>query len=129
MYLFTYGTLMKGECRHEILEKARFVCYGKAIGKLYHFPKGNYPVYFRNGTDDIFGEVYEIPADMIEEYLSTLDQIEGTAYNLYAKREIPVYDTNADTQYTCIVYEGSNAFNPFFKELKRMPTRTRWTGV
>ena len=120
---------MKGECRHEILEKARFVCYGKAIGKLYHYTKGNYPVYFRNGTDEVHGEVYEIPADMIEEYLSTLDQIEGTAYNLYAKREIPVYDTNADTQYTCIVYEGSNAFNPFFKELKRMPTRTRWTGV
>lgn len=129
MYLFTYGTLMKGECRHEILEKARFVCYGKAIGKLYHYTKGNYPVYFRNGTDDVFGEVYEIPADMIEEYLSTLDQIEGTAYSLYAKREIPVYDTNADTQYTCIVYEGSNAFRPIMKDLKKMPTKTRWTGA
>lgn len=129
MYLFTYGTLMQGESRHEILQNARFVCYGKAIGKLYHFQKGNYPVFFRDGSDDVFGEVYEIPGDMIEEYLSTLDQIEGAAYNLYAKREIPVYDAKSDAQYSCIVYEGARAFNPFLKELKKMPTRTRWTGM
>lgn len=129
MYLFTYGTLMQGEFRHNVLEKARFVCYGKATGKLFHYTKGNYPVYFRSGTDEVRGEVYEIPADMIEEYLSALDQIEGTVYNLYAKREIPVCDANSDTQYICIVYEGASAFKPIMKDLKRLPTGTRWTGV
>ena len=92
MKLFTYGTLMKGECRHDILADAEYL--GDAILHDYCLQEiGSFPGAVPKEGYEVFGEVYEIP----EELITTLDWIEGEGY-LYKRKtvEVELNGTEAD---------------------------------
>ena len=83
-YLFTYGTLMKGQCRHHILSDRKFI--GDAILLDYGlYEIGSYPGAVPMKDFKVYGEVYEID----EKLKVVLDQIEGEGY-LYDYKEIDV---------------------------------------
>jgi gamma-glutamylcyclotransferase (GGCT)/AIG2-like uncharacterized protein YtfP len=77
MLLFTYGTLMRGGCRHHLLEQERFVgpCVTAPLYHLWHEP--DYPCMrpARGGEtpQSVPGELYEID----EAILPRLDEAEG----------------------------------------------------
>jgi gamma-glutamylcyclotransferase (GGCT)/AIG2-like uncharacterized protein YtfP len=80
VYLFEYGTMRKGERRHEYIENYRFV--GNAKGKGFLLYKiGNYP-WMVKGKGEVIGEVYEIP----EDWISNFDWLEGVPNS--SKREL-----------------------------------------
>ncbi len=70
--LFVYGTLKRGEPLHYLLEGARFLGEGHVRGyALYHL--GEYPaVRPASETSLVWGEVYEIPSEL----LPVLDEVE-----------------------------------------------------
>lgn len=115
MNLFTYGTLMRGECRNEIMDYAEFMGTAYVYGQLYNYQKGSFPVLFNANNkgvgDKIFGEVYRIPDELIEEYITLLDRIEGTANGLYQKRGVTVtMEHDTDKTMHCFYYEGASAW-------------------
>lgn len=86
-YLFTYGTLMSGQCRNEILLCFGAQCLGEASIsgiKLYDY-NNSFPVALLDNEGGITGEIYAIEDSMWEQLLPILDQIEsrGYMYNLY----------------------------------------------
>lgn len=96
MNLFTYGTLMHGECRGGLLEPcgARFL--GEATlpyTRLFELSTGAFPVAMpsRFEEDFVTGELYEID-DSIFFYSglkSALDQIESDG-TMYLRQNLPV---------------------------------------
>lgn len=64
MYVFVYGTLMRGLHNHRVMEQAK----GKYIGKAKMYGKSMYDVggfpAVVDGGGDIVGEVYSIPEDV-----------------------------------------------------------------
>ena len=102
-YLFTYGTLMSGRKRNEILKKLYFQYVSDANMSGYilkHYPLGDYPVILKSHNDNIVnGEIWAFPSigeqgwddAMAEKVLEILDQIEGVG-NLYTR---------------CMTYSGS----------------------
>lgn len=101
-YLFTYGTLMSGRKRNDILKKLffQYVSSGKLSGfTLKHYPAGDYPVIFDGRGDCIVdGEIWAFPSigesewndAMAKRILEILDQIEGVGNRLYERRVFPV---------------------------------------
>lgn len=85
-YLFTYGTLMKGERNEHLLREARFV--GKAMTKpkykLFRID-GNFtfPAIIDEGSVAVVGEVYEVPMAA----LPGMDRMEGHP-NFYCRKPI-----------------------------------------
>lgn len=89
-WLFVYGTLMRGEPRHHILEEHGAVMYSEAYtSKGYSlFDAGHYPMLvagYNIGAPSVYGELYKVSNDLLE----YLDQIEGVPY-LYERCEIVV---------------------------------------
>lgn len=95
-YLFTYGTLMSGRKRNDILKS---LCLQRVSGAkitgytIKHYPLGDYPVILRSyDNDSVSGEIWSFPSigeqgwddAMAEQILKVLDQIEG-AGNLYTR--------------------------------------------
>lgn len=106
MYVFVYGTLMKGFGNHRVMEQAK----GKYIGKAKMFGKtkydtGGFPAVI-DGGGDIYGEVYLLPNEV--EYIDwfgrtvrakpieILDSLEGyapnrpVANNMYLRKKAKV---------------------------------------
>ena len=107
-YLFTYGTLMSGHKRNDILKKLffQYVSSGKLSGfNLQHYPAGDYPVIFDSHNGGIVdGEVWAFPSigesewddAMAKRILEILDQIEGVGNKLYERR---VFKHGYDKEY------------------------------
>ncbi|WP_019415742.1 gamma-glutamylcyclotransferase [Paenisporosarcina sp. TG20] len=93
MKLFVYGTLLRGESNHHVLEGATLLFEGiKIQAKMYDTNIG-YPAIELEEGSTIVGEVYEI-----QEYIwSSLDALEGYTGNpltdMYSK-EIVKVETN-----------------------------------
>tara|TARA_B110000014_G_scaffold183220_1_gene132319 strand:+ start:87 stop:461 length:375 start_codon:yes stop_codon:yes gene_type:complete len=72
MYLFVYGTLIKGESNHKTLGNSKLI--GDAFTKGRLFDIGDYPALIPEGDNDIKGEIYEvnhktlIQCDLLEGY-------------------------------------------------------------
>lgn len=106
-YLFTYGTLMNGQCRNYILHYFGFH-YRKDIRisgySIMDYPTGKFPVMFPGSdADTVTGEVWEFPnasEDLVEQILEMLDMVEGEG-SLY-KREI----VNVSNSLNVIAYVG-----------------------
>lgn len=104
IYTFTYGTLMKGERNHTLLKgKATFITAATVKGTLFHLPYG-YPAYLNNSKENkVFGEVYEIDTQVLED----LDKLEG--YNessqsgMYLRKKIKATILNGDNM-ECFIY-------------------------
>jgi len=84
--LFTYGTLMKGECNEHLLKEARFL--GKATTKpMYKLFRidGNFvfPAIIDTGDTAVSGEVYEVPMSA----LPSMDRMEGHP-NFYRRQSV-----------------------------------------
>lgn len=88
MKIFVYGTLMSGLEREKALFGSKFLGSGYIIGSLYNL--GQYPG-LKQGHDKVFGEVYEINSETLE----NLDQIDGycadqAENSLYIRKNISV---------------------------------------
>ncbi|SDJ69271.1 gamma-glutamylcyclotransferase [Sediminibacillus albus] len=71
--IFVYGTLMEHEPNHHLLKDAKCVArHGWTSGALYDTRKG-YPVLSLDSSQRVYGEVYEIS----EEDLQEIDKLEG----------------------------------------------------
>ncbi|MFN9719141.1 MAG: gamma-glutamylcyclotransferase [Planctomycetota bacterium] len=101
-FIFVYGSLKRGCSLHHLLEQQQFV--GTAITRpIYRiFNLGSYPglIDFPDGTT-IHGEVYVID----QQGLAQLDDAEGVADGLYARREICL-----DTSTLPASFRGGEAF-------------------
>lgn len=89
MKIFVYGSLMKGEGNHSLLDNEYSTYIGKAVTKrgftLYDL--GGFPGMVEKGNDAIVGEIYDICAST----LSRLDQLEGHP-QFYRRKYIQLQD-------------------------------------
>lgn len=107
MYVFVYGTLMRGFGNHRVMEQAK----GKYVGRAKMFGKsmydvGGFPVVV-DGGGDIVGEVYLLPENDIEytnwynqkiryKPIAILDNLEGYSpdrpkdSNMYLRKKAKV---------------------------------------
>ncbi len=99
-YIFVYGTLKKGKCRHDILVegKAEFIDYAELEGYDI-YDTGYYPGIVK-GKGKVYGEVYCVS----DELLNVLDIIEGVDYNLFKREILPVELLNYKTKLYVFVY-------------------------
>jgi gamma-glutamylcyclotransferase (GGCT)/AIG2-like uncharacterized protein YtfP len=111
IHLFVYGTLRPGEQRWSFLEP--FVMDGghdeSVAGTLYDTGHG-YPAakFDRSGT--IFGRVYPLKLDRLDEGLKLLDDVEGAVIDLFRRVAITTstgieawaYEYCGDTAFTVI---------------------------
>ena len=88
-YVFVYGTLLKGERNHHLLENASFVSDGY-ITNFFMFNLGTYPGIQKSNKDcKVIGEVYLVD----KETLNLLDELEEEGY-MYKKVMASVYCNN-----------------------------------
>jgi gamma-glutamylcyclotransferase (GGCT)/AIG2-like uncharacterized protein YtfP len=76
IYVFVYGTLMKGNGNHDrFLLNSTFIGNGSTSGELYDVAGGGFPilVYTANPTPLVYGEVYEVTSSTLKK----LDMLEG----------------------------------------------------
>lgn len=71
--VFVYGTLMKGEYNHHVLEGARFLRPANTQPEHDLFNLGRYPAMVANGSTSVKGELYAVD----DEILARLDRLEG----------------------------------------------------
>lgn len=83
-FLFTYGTLMKGQCRNDMLNGCKFCGEMELPGFILYDYAGGFPVMFENDVTEtsVVGEVYAIPDDISGMLLEFLDLVEGVP-NMY----------------------------------------------
>ena len=94
-YVFTYGTLLKGERNHHLISDADFVCTG-CIRGFKMFNLGAYPG-IEYGDGRVLGELYLVD-DLTLEKLDILEE-EGS---LYIRTTSRVYTD--DNEYEAYVY-------------------------
>ncbi|WP_437837591.1 gamma-glutamylcyclotransferase family protein [Sorangium sp. So ce1153] len=73
MPLFVYGTLMRGERSHALLEGARYLGLARTPRSFELADFGAYPALVRGGSVAVLGELYEPD----RETLASLDLYEG----------------------------------------------------
>ena len=97
-YVFVYGTLMKNERNHYLLNDSEFIGNGY-IKNYFMFNVSTYPG-IQMGEGKVYGEVYKI--DETTEKL--LDELEEAGY-LYDKKTAKVYlDNNTNINAYVYVY-------------------------
>ncbi|MFG0334386.1 MAG: gamma-glutamylcyclotransferase [Maioricimonas sp. JB049] len=83
--IFVYGTLMRGQCRHRVLEGQEFLGEAGTVNRYRLFDMGSYPGLVESSDGlSIEGEVYRVDNDC----LRVLDQVECVDQGLYARRRI-----------------------------------------
>ena len=95
-YVFVYGTLMKNERNHYLLENSNYIGQGY-INNYFMFKVSTYPG-IQNGNGTVVGEVYEVN----KETEKLLDELEEIGY-LYDKVLEKVY-LDEKTQVDAYVY-------------------------
>lgn len=106
-YVFTYGTLLKGERNHEYyLKDEDYICDGFITGyKMFNL--GRYPG-IKIGEGIVLGEIYLVD----DETLATLDYLEEEG-SLYIRRIVSVNSSN--DIYDAFVYiYNQNVDNPMY---------------
>lgn len=73
MLILTYGTLLKGESNHGLLQDSLFVKEGITKPEYTMISLGGFPGILTGGTTSIKGEVYEVD----KKTLDRLDRLEG----------------------------------------------------
>ncbi len=73
MRLFVYGTLMKGEENHHLLERSPFLGTVATVSAFTLVDTGAYPGLVPGGAHAVAGEIYEVDPHT----LATLDVFEG----------------------------------------------------
>lgn len=95
--VFVYGTLMKGNSNHRFLDGTKYIGSARIAGYSMFEVTKHYPGIV-HGSDDIYGEVYEINKDV----LNRLDGLEGEGF-LY-KRIVDKAVTDDGTEHDVYIY-------------------------
>lgn len=84
MYLvFCYGTLRSGESNHAVIKGATLIeSFSWTNGKLYD-TKDGYPALIQNEDAIVYGEIYEVDAQLLENINLLEGYQEGRDHNLY----------------------------------------------
>ena len=103
-HVFVYGTLREGEVRdiNRLLPAPRRLGTARVPGALYHL--GEYPGLLPSETCSVYGEVYEISAEL-ERLLDEIEEVWPQPSGEYRKREQLVRLDETGIDILCIVYE------------------------
>lgn len=71
--LFVYGSLLRGEESHFLLDAARFVASARTAPRYTLVSLGPYPALLEGGETAVLGELYEVTGGLVGE----LDEFEG----------------------------------------------------
>ena len=91
--LFVYGTLKRGQRRHDLLASGTFAGHARTTPTVRLYVLAEYPALVEVITagESVEGELWDIPADEID----SMDRYEGSPY-LFARRPIALegFDPN-----------------------------------
>ncbi|APR78823.1 Hypothetical protein A7982_04170 [Minicystis rosea] len=90
--LFVYGTLLRGEESHALLEGATFLGEAKTVASYRLVDLGTYPGLVRGGDLSVVGELYSLDAPT----LATIDVHKG--HPVLFKRDFVELDGGGDAQ-------------------------------
>lgn len=94
MYIFVYGTLMRGFSNHRLMGACKFIGNVKTVEK-YGFYVSDFPfVSEKSKVSVIHGELYEVPD---EETLQRLDALEGHP-DWYERKPVAAVVDEGDVQ-------------------------------
>ena len=96
-YVFTYGTLMKGERSHYYLNDVDYVC-DATINGFRMFDLKSYPG-IEHGDGIVVGELYLVD----DKTLASIDRLEGEGY-LYIRKQVTVKTINKEYEAYVYVY-------------------------
>ena len=85
--VFVYGTLMKGEKNHRLLELSKFVGPGKTEPAFDFVNLGGFPAMIWGGVTQVVGEIYEVD----NKTLARLDRLESHP-DMYRREPIVLED-------------------------------------
>lgn len=85
MWLFVYGSLLRGEENHGVLAAARLVARARTVARYTLVDLGPYPALLEGGDTAVAGEIYEVE----EELLAVLDEFEGHP-DVYVRRSVDI---------------------------------------
>ena len=104
--VFVYGTLKRGDSRHDALSDQRFIDVAATQPAYRLYDLGEYPglVTFDSG-DSIPGELYEVDADCLQ----NLDVIEGVAEGYYSRQPVKLLSPFDDQPAVTYIFEQSVA--------------------
>jgi gamma-glutamylcyclotransferase (GGCT)/AIG2-like uncharacterized protein YtfP len=94
--IFVYGTLMKGEYNHYLLESSRFLDNASTRAEFDLFDLGLYPAMAEQGRLQVKGEIYEVD----DSALAMVDMLEDHP-NWYTRTKIRL--SNGETVETYIM--------------------------
>jgi gamma-glutamylcyclotransferase (GGCT)/AIG2-like uncharacterized protein YtfP len=84
-HLFVYGTLMRGESRHQHLAGSKFIAAARTQPGFRMFDCGDYPALVTATPGEVItGELWLVSDDT----LRALDEVEGIEDGLYARRPV-----------------------------------------
>ena len=96
MYLFVYGTLMRGYGNHHLLNEARFLGIANVQGSLYGFGIPGFDL-FPRGNGLVYGELYEFEEGPI---LERIDALEGHPHSYVRQRVSCTLYTGAELNFS-----------------------------
>lgn len=102
-YVFVYGTLKRGDCRHRYLAGSHFC--GRAVTAPGYrlFDLGSFPGLVESTTGAcVEGELYRVTAPL----LRVLDEVEAVADQLFARRLIRLQAPQTDVPAEAYFYLG-----------------------
>lgn len=100
VYLFVYGTLMRNQCNHYIIDCCVFIGRGYTKEKYSLHMKGNIPfMHDDEGISEIYGEIYMVTSDIMKD----IDKLECNG-DWYTRKQRQVICENNQTEYICWMY-------------------------
>ena len=109
MYLFVYGTLMRGYGNNVLLSEARFLGVASVKGSLYGFGVPGFdPV--PKGKGIVFGELYEVEEGPV---LERIDALEGHPHHYIRERVSCTLHTGAKDEAEVYVYPRASKHGEF----------------
>lgn len=110
--LFVYGTLKRGDCRHNVLGGARFIGEARTTPGYSLFSCGPFPAMVarmsEEGVAGVQGELYEVDESLLDR---TLDRIEGVPY-LYDRGTVEIAEGAAPTAVSYIYQKPVTGLPP-----------------
>jgi gamma-glutamylaminecyclotransferase len=102
-YVFVYGTLKRGDCRHRYLAGSHF-CGPTITSQGYRlFDLGSFPgLVEAASTSCVAGELYRVSSHT----LAVLDEVEAVADHLFVRRPIRLQAPHAEVEAQAYFYLG-----------------------
>ena len=130
-YLFVYGTLMRGGCRHRVLANQRFVGEAVTVSDYKLLDLDEYPGLIEILQTEqvgvaVHGELYEIA----EPQWLSLDQVEGVDIGLYSRAPVRLQPPYADWPTFGYLFLGDSTVAPDAGTRWQQRSHAKWdTGA